>query len=60
MTTFSILWCQLAARVDRGEDGASLVEYAFLVGLIAMVALSAVSFFGASLNNLLNNIGSAI
>jgi Flp pilus assembly pilin Flp len=31
----------------RGERGASLVEYAMLLALIAVVTFSAVSFFGA-------------
>jgi Flp pilus assembly pilin Flp len=30
----------------RDEDGASLVEYGMLIALIAVVAFSAVSFFG--------------
>jgi len=32
----------------RGERGASLVEYALLLALIAVVCFSAVSFFGGS------------
>ncbi len=32
----------------RGERGASLVEYALLLALIAVVVFSAVSFFGQS------------
>lgn len=32
----------------RGEDGASLVEYALLLALIAVVVFGAVSFFGQS------------
>ncbi|WP_421119478.1 Flp family type IVb pilin [Aquihabitans daechungensis] len=31
---------------DKGERGASLVEYALLLALIAVVTFSAVSFFG--------------
>lgn len=33
-------------RRDRREEGASLVEYALLLALIAIVCFSAVSFFG--------------
>jgi len=43
--------CDLALRLrllDDGEHGANLVEYAFLVGLIAMVCLLAVTFFGGA------------
>ena len=32
----------------RDEEGASLVEYALLLALIAVVVFSAVSFFGSS------------
>lgn len=35
-------------RTRRGERGASLVEYAMLMALIAIVTFSAVSFFGSS------------
>lgn len=35
-------------RSKHNERGASLVEYALLLALIAVVAFSAVSFFGAS------------
>lgn len=34
------------ARRHQGERGASLVEYALLLALIAVVTFSAVSFFG--------------
>ena len=32
----------------RGEEGASLIEYALLLALIAVVVFSSVSFFGQS------------
>ena len=35
-------------RGKRNERGASLVEYALLLALIAIVCFSAVSFFGSS------------
>ena len=38
----------LQLRLARTERGANLVEYAFLVGLIAVVCLLAVSFFGGA------------
>jgi Flp pilus assembly pilin Flp len=37
-------------RARRGERGASLVEYALLLSLIALVAFGAVSFFGGQNN----------
>lgn len=38
---------------QAGEDGASLIEYALLLALIAVVCFSAVGFFGSSGNNLM-------
>ena len=37
-----------AATGTKGERGASAIEYALLLALIAIVCFSAVSFFGAS------------
>lgn len=41
-----------AKRVKRfqGDDGATMVEYALMVGLIAMVCFLAVSFLGGQTN----------
>ena len=44
----------------RDEVGASLVEYALLLALIAVVALLALHFLGGSVANTLNNVGSSI
>ena len=37
--------------VTADERGASLVEYAFLIVLIALLAFAAVEFFGNTVNN---------
>jgi len=42
------------------ERGASLVEYAFLVGLIAMVCLVAVVFFGQATSSRYSNVASSV
>ena len=42
------------------ERGASVVEYALLVALIAMVCLSAVAFFGGQTSTRMSQNGSAI
>ncbi len=47
-------------RLAQGERGASLVEYALLLGLIAVVAFGAVSFFGTSSGAGLNKSKSCI
>jgi pilus assembly protein Flp/PilA len=49
----------LRCRVDS-ERGASLVEYAFLVGLIAMVCLVAVVFFGQATSSRYSNVASQV
>ncbi|MCZ7532867.1 MAG: Flp family type IVb pilin [Acidimicrobiia bacterium] len=43
-----------------GERGASLVEYALLVGLIAMVAIIAVTYFGGALGDKNSGIAASI
>jgi pilus assembly protein Flp/PilA len=44
----------------RDELGASLVEYALLLALIAVVALVALHFLGGSVANTLNSVGSSV
>jgi pilus assembly protein Flp/PilA len=46
----------LADRFARDEAGASLVEYALLLALIAVVAIGALIFLGKGVNNTLNNV----
>jgi len=51
----------LACRCHvENERGASLVEYAFLVGLIAMVCLVAVVFFGQSTSTRYSSVASSV
>ena len=46
---------------NRGsQSGASLVEYALLVALIAVVAIGAVTFLGQRVSLRLSTVGSAI
>jgi pilus assembly protein Flp/PilA len=44
----------------RSERGASMVEYALLVGLIAIVAVIAVTFLGSSISKLFNSAAANI
>jgi pilus assembly protein Flp/PilA len=44
----------------KSEVGASLVEYALLVALIAVVCIIAVTFIGRSSKDKLNQLGSTI
>lgn len=50
----------LRARFGRDERGASLVEYALLVALIAVVCIVAVTILGQNANSKFNSVGSAI
>jgi pilus assembly protein Flp/PilA len=50
----------IRARFGRDERGASLVEYALLVGLIAVVCIGAVTFLGNKASNKFSSIGSSI
>ncbi len=42
--------------LTRREAGASLVEYALLVALIALACIAALTFLGSGIANLFNNI----
>jgi pilus assembly protein Flp/PilA len=44
----------------RTERGASMVEYALLVGLIAVVAVVAVSFLGKGISGLFSNANTCV
>jgi pilus assembly protein Flp/PilA len=52
------------ARFVKNEDGAALVEYGLLVGLIAVVCIAAVTALGKQIDNvfctIVNDIAAAI
>lgn len=51
------LWCWVRLhRPSWGEEGASLVEYAFLIGLIAVVCIAAIAFLGTATSNRYSSI----
>jgi len=50
------LRAMLANRLSMDESGASLVEYALLLALIAVVAIGALIFLGHGVNNTLQNV----
>jgi pilus assembly protein Flp/PilA len=56
---FFVGWVQ-RRLTGRGEVGASLVEYALLLALIAVVAIGAITFLGNSVNTQLNHVANAI
>ena len=53
-------WTAFKARFTSEEDGASLVEYALLVALIAVVAILAITFVGTQVDSNFTDIGSAL
>ena len=58
-TQWDVLATWIRAHVKE-ERGASLVEYALLVALIAVVCIAAVSLLGDSASTKFSTIGSAI
>jgi pilus assembly protein Flp/PilA len=49
----------LKARME-GEDGQTLVEYAFLVAFIALVVLVAVTLLGTNISSLFNSVAGKV
>jgi pilus assembly protein Flp/PilA len=48
------------ARFGQSERGASLVEYALLVALIAVVCILAITFVGTKANDKFSAVGSSL
>ena len=59
MTTFNFISAWITSRIDD-ERGASLVECALLVALIAVVCIAAVTALGSSASDKFSEIDSAI
>jgi pilus assembly protein Flp/PilA len=51
---------QLINRFRRDEEGAALVEYGMLVGLIAVICIAAVTLLGQEVSTAFSNIASAL
>jgi pilus assembly protein Flp/PilA len=54
------MWTAVKARFASEEEGASLVEYALLVALIAVVAIVGITFVGDQVSENFSDIGSAL
>ena len=50
----------LVAKLAKDERGASMVEYAFLVALIAAVCIASVGFFGGRVDALYVGPGTSL
>ena len=59
-TQFEILTAWMQARFAQTDRGASLVEYALLVALIAVVCIAAVTMLGDNASSKFSEVGSEI
>ncbi len=59
ITSYEFLATWLRARFDD-EKGASLVEYALLVALIAVVCIAAVTLLGKNASSKFDSVGNSI
>lgn len=60
LTTYHFISAYMQARFADDERGASLVEYALLVALIAVVCIVAVRTIGSSARDQFSTVGSAV
>ena len=58
-TGLTALWADLKGRVSE-DRGATAVEYALMVALIAVVIILAVTFIGTSASTKFSQVGSAV
>ena len=58
MTQFNVLAAWVRAKFGNDEIGASLVEYALLVALIAVVCIAAVTMIGNNASDKFSDVGS--
>jgi len=54
------LWTAYQARFLKNEEGASMVEYALLVALIAVVVIAAALFLGTEINDKFSEVGNTL
>lgn len=60
MLQFDLLKAWIQAHVAKTDRGASLVEYALLVALIAVVCIVAISFLGSSASKQFDSVGGSL
>ena len=54
------LWTAYQSRFIQDEEGASMVEYALLVALIAVVVIAAALFLGNSISGKFSEVGATM
>ena len=60
MLQYQFLTAWIQARVTKTDRGASLVEYALLVALIAVVCIAAVQLLGNTASDTFSEVGNSI
>lgn len=60
MTSYQFIAEYFRARFGDDERGASLVEYALLVALIAVVCIAAVTLLGNNASSKFSSVGNSI
>ena len=60
MTQWNFFAAWMRARFGESERGASLVEYALLVALIAVVCIAAVTLLGGNAKDKFSAVGGSI
>jgi pilus assembly protein Flp/PilA len=60
ISTYEFLATWLRARFSDSERGASLVEYALLVALIAVICIVAIGILGREANSTFTDVGTSI
>ena len=54
------LWTAYQSRFIKDEEGASMVEYALLVALIAVVVIAAALFLGEEISEKFSEVGQTL
>ena len=54
------LWTAFQSRIVRDEEGASMVEYALLVALIAVVVIAGAIILGNAINTKFSEVGGTV
>ncbi len=54
------LWTAYQSRFIQDEEGASMVEYALLVALIAVVVIAAALFLGEEISDKFSEVGDTL
>lgn len=60
MLQFDFLKAWIQSHVAKTDRGASLVEYALLVALIAVVCIIAITFLGESASQKFSDVGDSL